>query len=55
MLANTLSGLLVDGEQFRPLLLALPLFATHLQKDLGLSPALLAIPILFFNLVGFLA
>ncbi len=31
------------------------LFATHLQKDLGMSPALLSIPILFFNLVGFVA
>jgi len=31
------------------------LFATHLQQDLNMSPALLAIPILFFNLVGFVA
>jgi SHS family lactate transporter-like MFS transporter len=31
------------------------LFATHLQKDLGLSPALIATPIIFANLVVFLA
>ena len=31
------------------------LFATHLQKDLGLSPALVATPFLLFNLVGFVA
>jgi SHS family lactate transporter-like MFS transporter len=31
------------------------LFATHLQKDLGLSPALVATPFLLFNLVGFFA
>ena len=31
------------------------MFATHLQKDLGLSPALIATPIIFANLVVFLA
>jgi MFS transporter, SHS family, lactate transporter len=31
------------------------LFATHLQKDLGLSPALVATPIFFGNLAVFLA
>jgi SHS family lactate transporter-like MFS transporter len=31
------------------------LFATHLQKDLGLSPALVATPIFFGNLGNFLA
>jgi SHS family lactate transporter-like MFS transporter len=30
------------------------MFATHLQKDLGLSPALIATPIIFANLVIFL-
>ena len=31
------------------------MFATHLQQDLGLSPALIATPIIFANLVVFLA
>jgi MFS family permease len=31
------------------------MFATHLQKDLGLSPAMIATPIVFANLVVFLA
>ena len=31
------------------------LFATHLQKDLGLSPAMIATPIAIANLVAFLA
>jgi MFS transporter, SHS family, lactate transporter len=31
------------------------MFATHLQKDLGLSPALIATPIIFANAVVFLA
>ena len=31
------------------------LFATHLQKDLGLTPAHVATPFLLFNLVGFAA
>src|SRR5215467_2321279 len=31
------------------------MFATHLQKDLGLSPALIATPIVFANAVVFLA
>jgi SHS family lactate transporter-like MFS transporter len=31
------------------------MFATHLQKDLGLSPAVIATPIIFANLVVFLS
>jgi SHS family lactate transporter-like MFS transporter len=31
------------------------LFATHLQKDLGLSPGLIATPVAIANLIGFLA
>ncbi|HTI79886.1 MAG TPA: MFS transporter [Acetobacteraceae bacterium] len=31
------------------------LFATHLQKDLGLSPGMIATPVAFANLIGFLA
>jgi SHS family lactate transporter-like MFS transporter len=31
------------------------MFATHLQKDLGLSPAMIATPIIFANLVVFLS
>jgi SHS family lactate transporter-like MFS transporter len=31
------------------------MFATHLQRDLGLSPALIATPIIFANLVVFLS
>jgi MFS transporter, SHS family, lactate transporter len=31
------------------------MFATHLQKDLGLSPAMIATPIIFANIVVFLA
>ena len=44
--------MLVDGEQLRLYYSLTALFATHLQKDLGLSPALVATPFLLFNLVG---
>jgi hypothetical protein len=44
---------LVDGEHFVLYYLLTSLFATYLQKDLGLSPAPAATPFLLFNLVGF--
>src|SRR5580704_5918421 len=55
MLANTLLACWWMASNFVLYYSLTSLFATHLQKDLGMSPALLAIPILFFNLVGFAA
>jgi MFS transporter, SHS family, lactate transporter len=55
MLANTLLACWWMASNFVLYYSLTSLFATHLQKDLGMSPALLAIPILFFNLVGFVA
>src|SRR5271154_4287985 len=53
MLANTLLACWWMASNFVLYYSLTSLFATHLQKDLSMSPALLAIPILFFNLVGF--
>src|SRR5438045_3241587 len=55
MLANTLLACWWMASNFVLYYSLTSLFATHLQKDLNMSPALLAIPILFFNLVGFVA
>jgi len=55
MLANTLLACWWMASNFVLYYSLTSLFATHLQQDLKMSPALLAIPILFFNLVGFVA
>src|SRR5215469_9255203 len=55
MLANTLLACWWMASNFVLYYSLTSLFATHLQKDLGMSPALLSIPILFFNLIGFVA
>src|SRR5580658_9627173 len=55
MLANTMLACWWMASNFVLYYSLTSLFATHLQRDLGMSPALLAIPILFFNLVGFVA
>src|SRR5437762_11361482 len=55
MLANTLLACWWMASNFVLYYSLTSLFATHLQQDLNMSPALLAIPILFFNLVGFVA
>ena len=48
-------GMLVDGQRLCRRLLDRRLFATHLQKDLQLSPALVALPIMLQSLVFFLS
>src|SRR5262245_51418957 len=55
MLVNTLLACWWMASNFVLYYSLTSLFAVHLQKDLGLSPAVLAMPILFFNLVGFVA
>ncbi len=55
MLTNTLLACWWMASNFVLYYSLTSLFATHLQKDLGMSSALLSIPILFFNLVGFVA
>ena len=55
MLSNTLLACWWMASNFVLYYSLTALFATHLQKDLGLSPAMVATPILFFNLVGFVA
>jgi SHS family lactate transporter-like MFS transporter len=55
MLSNTLTACWWMASNFVLYYSLTALFATHLQKDLGLSPALVATPFLLFNLVGFAA
>jgi SHS family lactate transporter-like MFS transporter len=55
MIINTLTACWWMASNFVLYYSLTALFATHLQKDLGLSAALIATPILFFNLVGFVA
>jgi MFS transporter, SHS family, lactate transporter len=55
MLGNTLTACWWMASNFILYYSLTALFATHLQKDLGLSPALVATPFLLFNLVGFFA
>ena len=55
LLANTLTACWWMASNFVLYYSLTALFATHLQKDLGLSPALVATPFLLFNLVGFVA
>ena len=53
--ANTLTACWFQAAGFITYYSINVLFATHLQKDLGLSPALVATPIVFANLLVFLA
>ena len=55
LLYNTLTACWWMASNFILYYSLTALFATHLQKDLGLSPALVATPFLLFNLVGFVA
>ncbi len=55
MLANTLSACWFMAGGFVLYYSVQALFPTHLQKDLGLSPALLATPIIVANIVVLLA
>src|SRR6201987_5601531 len=55
LLNNTITACLWMASGFVIYYSIWALFATHLQKDLGLSPALIATPIAIANLVAFLA
>jgi MFS transporter, SHS family, lactate transporter len=55
LLVNTLTACLWMASGFVIYYSIWALFATHLQKDLGLSPGLIATPIAIANLVAFLA
>jgi SHS family lactate transporter-like MFS transporter len=55
MLGNTLTACWWMASAFVIYYAIWALFATHLQKDLNLSPALVATPIMLANIVGFLA
>src|SRR5260221_4918480 len=55
MLASTLTTCLVMGSAFVIYYANYALFATHLQLDLKLSPALVALPIAFANTCFFLS
>jgi SHS family lactate transporter-like MFS transporter len=55
MLGNTLTACWWMASNFVLYYSLTALFATHLQKDLHLSPGLVATPFLLFNLVGFFA
>ena len=55
LLGNTMTACWWMASNFVLYYSLTALFATHLQKDLGLSPALVATPFLLFNLVGFVA
>jgi SHS family lactate transporter-like MFS transporter len=55
MLPNTLTACLWMGSGFVVYYSVYGMFATHLQKDLHLDAAMIAMPIALANLVGFLA
>ena len=55
MLGNTLTACWFQAAGFITYYSINALFATHLQKDLGLSTALIATPIMLANLLVFLA
>jgi len=55
LLANTLTACWWMASSFILYYSLIAMFATHLQKDLGLSPALVATPVLLFNLLVFFA
>jgi SHS family lactate transporter-like MFS transporter len=53
LLINTLTACWWMASSFILYYSLIAMFATHLQKDLSLSPALVATPVLFFNLLVF--
>jgi SHS family lactate transporter-like MFS transporter len=55
MIGNTLTACLWMGSGFVVYYTTFGLFATHLQKDLGYAPALVALPIMLSNITGFVA
>jgi SHS family lactate transporter-like MFS transporter len=55
VLGNTLTACWFQAAGFVTYYSINALFATHLQKDLGLSPALIATPLVFANLLVFIA
>jgi MFS transporter, SHS family, lactate transporter len=55
VLGNTLTACLWMASSFVVYYSITSLFATHLQRDLGLSPGLVATPIALHNLIAFLA
>ena len=55
MIGNTLTACLWMGTGFVVYYSTFGLFATHLQKDLGFSPALVALPVALSNITGFIA
>ena len=55
VLGNTLTTCWFQAAGFVTYYSINALFATHLQKDLGLSPALIATPLVFANLLVFFA
>ncbi len=55
MLRNTITACLWMGSGFVVYYSTFGMFATHLQKDLGFSPALVALPIALSNVTGFVA
>jgi len=55
LLGNTLTACWFQAAGFITYYSINALFATHLQKDLGLSTALIAAPIMFANVLVFLA
>ncbi|MBV8616811.1 MAG: MFS transporter [Acetobacteraceae bacterium] len=55
VLGNTLTACLWMASAFVVYYSITSLFATHLQRDLGLSPGHVATPIALHNLIGFLA
>ena len=55
MIGNTLTACLWMGSGFVVYYSTFGLFATHLQKDLGYAPAMVALPIALSNITGFVA
>jgi SHS family lactate transporter-like MFS transporter len=55
LLTNTLTACWWMASSFILYYSLIAMFATHLQKDLNLSPALVATPVLLFNLLVFFA
>ncbi len=55
MIGNTITACLWMASGFVVYYSTFGLFATHLQKDLGFSPALVALPVALSNITGFVA
>ncbi len=55
MLRNTVTACLWMASGFVVYYTTFGMFATHLQKDLGFSPAMVALPLALTNVTGFVA